>query len=206
MNALGKPALADVLDMLLAGHEAPRPSAVAEFARRYPALRSDLVRFAAAWGQEEHLPQPISLEPDEEAEVLARAWRSFEVAVIEQGRSASSALAQRRSLHDLARMSNVTLGDVAVAAGLDLPLVVKLSRRGIRPETVRRRVTQAIARFLSVDVQAVLDSLTGPPLISGASFLALEGIGAIEQEDFAAAVASSGGMTPAQKLAALRDD
>lgn len=200
MTAPNQPPFEDVLDMLLAAHDAPTAIAVADFAERYPAYRADLIRFAADWADQAYRPVPDPMSVDDEDRVFARAQSFLQNAVYEQ--QASRAATSAETLYDLAKSAGVSLREVARAAGLNVSLVTKLNRRSIRPAGVRPHIAEAIGRLLAVDTARVMRCWSGPPIMAGATFIAGEAGLQNEQEDFAAAVEASS-LSPEEKAAAL---
>jgi hypothetical protein len=193
-----QPSLGEVLDMLLETYEAPTQEAVAHFSERYPALRTDLIGFAAAWAQEAHLTLPPALTSDQEARVLSRAQSFLENQLFVR----APATAAATSLMGLIRAAGASVRDLANATGLNTALVTKLNNRLIRPDTVPHRLSAAIADFLGVEVVQVVRSWSASPRLS-ASFLA-ERETAVEQDDFASAVLGSS-LSAEAKEALLRD-
>jgi hypothetical protein len=206
MTHPNQPSLEDVLDMLLVTYGGPTPEAIADFAERFPAYRSNLFEFAVDWTEEEHLPEPGPLNADQEAVVFARAQSAFQNAAFEQTAAASQTAATARlSLAQLARAAGKSLDDVVQAAGLDHTLISKLNGRRIRPTTIRAQIARKIAAFLRVPESQVVASWTGPPHSLAMSFHAKKAPVPQHQEDFDIAVAKSS-LSPEEKAALLMDD
>jgi hypothetical protein len=204
MTGTNQLSLEDVLDMLLLAYDAPTPDAVADFAERYPAHRTDLILFAADWAGEAHLPPSAALDEQQEGRVFARAQSFLQNELFEQAGPGQMA-APTETLYDLAKLAGVSLRDVARVSGLDLGLVTKLNRRAIRPAGVRRHISRSIGSLLRIDPVRVARSWSGPQQLGAAAFLPSEAGRAFEQEDFDVAVSNSS-LTEAQKSALLCAD
>ena len=194
--------LDDVLTMMLDEYDAPSPAAVADYARRFPALRADLLRFAAAWAVGDALPAPAPLPADAEALLEARAesflqnalharaeaTRPVPLAVCASG-EAEDARPRATSLAQLARSAGQRLQDVAAATGIPLPIMSELNGRGFRPASIRAGAVRLIAAHLGVGSDRVRQSWAGGATITPAmAFLAKTKPVALPQRDFAEAI------------------
>lgn len=204
MTHLDQPMLEDVLDMLLVTYGEPTPQAIADFAERYPAFRSELMEFAVDWAEETHLPQPAPLDQEQEAVVFARAQSVFQNIVYEQTSAQSAPAAGRTSLAELAKRAGTSLGEIMGATGLDHGLISKLNGRRIRPQTIPQSLARAISNFLGLPEGQVTASWTGPPKALAMSFHARQAPIIPHQEDFDIAVAKSS-LSPEQKAKLLQD-
>lgn len=200
-----QPSLEDVLDMLLVTYGEPTPQAIADFAQRYPAYRTDLFEFAVDWAEEEHLPKPAPLGDDEEALIFSRAQSTFQNIAYEQAQADGSVVAARISLAELAKRAGKTLGDVMEAVGLDHGLISKLNGRRIRAPTIPDWLATSIGQFLSTPPTRVKASWTGPPAALSMSFHARKAPILPHQEDFDIAVAKST-LSPELQAKLLKDD
>lgn len=206
MTHSNQPSLEDVLDMMLVTYGDPTPQAIADFAQRYPAYRSELYDFAVDWAEEEHLPVPEELNAEQKTLVFARAQSLFQNIAFEQQADASATeVSTRLSLAQLAKRAGKTLDDVRQAVGLDLGLIAKLNNKRIRPESIPGPIARAIGAFLGTSEPQVRASWTGPPRALSMSFHARKTPVIPHKEDFAIAVAQST-LSPEEKAALLVDD
>jgi hypothetical protein len=190
MTHPNQPTLEDVLDMMLVAYGEPTSDAVAEYAGRFPAYRSELIEFASDWAEEEHLPTPAMLSTEQEELVFARAQSAFQNVAFEL-KAATAAAKAPSSLAELARRAGKTLGEVMQVAGLDHGLITKLNARRIRAETVPALVARSIAEFLGLSDAQVVSSWSGVPRALALSFHARQSPVVAHQEDFDIAVAKS---------------
>jgi hypothetical protein len=205
MTHTNQPPLEDVLDMLLVTYGEPTPQAIADFAERYPAYRSDLMEFAVEWTEETYLPEPAPLSADQVALVFSRAQSTFQNLAFQQANAAAPVIEARASLAELAKRASKTLGDVMEAAGMDHGLISKLNGRRIRAETIPRWIARRIADFLGVSADRVTASWTGRPAALAMSFHARKAPVMAHQEDFDIAVAKSS-LSEEEKAKLLKDD
>lgn len=204
MTHLSQPMLEDVLDTLLVTYGEPTPQAIAEFARLYPAYRSDLLEFAADWAAEAHLPEPEPLSLEQEALVFARGQSAFQNISHVQTKVETGPAAGRTSLAELAKRAGKSLGEVMSNTGLDHGLISKLNGRRILPQTIPRSLARAIADFLGLPEAQVKASWTGAPNALAMSFHSRQAPIMPHQEDFHIAVAKSS-LSPEQKAKLLQD-
>jgi hypothetical protein len=204
MTHLDQPMLEDVLDMLLVTYGEPTPQAIAEFAERYPAYRSELMEFAAEWALEDHLPEPAPLSPEQEALVFARGQSAFQNIVHAQTKVEAGSAVGRASLAELAKRAGKSLGDIMGGTGLDHGLISKLNGRRIRPQTIPQSLARAIGDFLGLPEAQVTASWTGAPKALAMSFHSRQAQIMPHQEDFDIAVAKSS-LSPEHKAKLLQD-
>ncbi len=205
MTHTNQPSLEDVLDMMLVTYGEPTPQAIADFAERYPAYRSELFNFAADWAENEVLPEPAPLSAEDRTRALARAQSLFQNIAFQQGQGdVAEQVTTRVSLTQLAKRAGKTLDDVRQALGFDLGLIAKLNSRSLKPDTIPAWVSRVAGNLLSVSEQQIRASWTGPPLALSKSFHARKAPIIPHKEDFEIAVASST-LSPEEKAALLSD-
>lgn len=192
--------LDDVLTMMLDEYDTPSAAAVADYARRFPALRAELLRFAAAWAVSDALPAPAPLPADAEALLEARAESFLQNALHARAEAARPVPAtapaavedthpRATSLAQLARSAGKRLQDVAAATGIPLPIMSELNGRGFHPASIRAGTVRLIAARLGVGSDRVRQSWAGGATITPAmAFLAKSKPVALPQRDFAEAI------------------
>lgn len=206
MTHLNQPPLEDVLDIMLVTYGEPTPQAIADFAQRYPAYRSELYDFAVDWAEEECLPKPEELTENQKALVTARAQSLFHnIAYEQQGEAGAAQVSASVSLAQLAKRAGKTLDDVRKAIGFDHGLIAKLNNRRIRPDSIPARIARAIAAVVGAPEAQVHASWTGPPRALAMSFHSQKAPVIPHKEDFAIAVAQST-LSPEEKAALLADN
>lgn len=206
MTHSNQPPLEDVLDMMLVTYGEPTPQAIADFAQRYPAYRSELYDFAVDWAEEEFLHEPEELTADQKALATARAQSLFQnIAYEQQGEAGAAQVSASVSLAQLAKRAGKTLDDVRKTIGFDHALIAKLNNRRIRPDSIPARIARAIAAVVGASEAQVHASWTGPPRALAMSFHSRKAPVIPHKEDFAIAVALST-LSPEEKAALLADD
>lgn len=205
MTHTSQPSLEDVLDMLLVTYGEPTPQAIADFAERYPAYRSDIMEFAVDWAEQVYLPEPAPLGADREALVFSRAQSMFQNLAFQQANKLAPVIEARASLAELAKRAGKTLGDVMAVVGMDHGLISKLNGRRIRPQTIPSGIAQRIAECLGVSTDRVTASWTGPPAALAMSFHSRKAPVIGHQEDFDIAVAKSS-LSDEEKATLLKGD
>lgn len=195
MTTYTEPTLDDVLNEFMAAYEKPTAEALNSFVLRYPHFQEELVDFAAAWKEQELLPESEPLSEAEEQLLVDRAMSHVQNVAFkhEQERDDSAANSTPMiSLADEAKKNGMKPKEFAKACQLDLPIFSKLSKRQIRPETIPGTLTSHIARLLGRPVGSVIEYFAAPPQgMAGQAFLAREKPQASEQQTFTDAVRNS---------------
>jgi hypothetical protein len=190
------PTLDDVLNEFVAEHERPTAEAVAQWARRYPQYRHELIDFAAAWAEQLLRPPAPELDADVEKVLIDRAMSH--VLNVEFSRNEHTQVHKRNEppidslIGEGKKVGFSSTQEFAEACGLDVVLMSKLNNRQIRPRSVPSRLISHMARLLHRAAEAIAEYLARPPKgLAGKAFLSRGKPQNTEQQSFADAVRAS---------------
>nr|WP_137677428.1 hypothetical protein [Parerythrobacter lutipelagi] len=207
--------LDEVLDMLLDEFETPSGEAIAAFSKQYPHYRTDFLRFAAAWAEEEALAPPPPLSKESEERLDARAQSALQNALYARSQedargtgevAQGNANAAGANLARLARSAGISLHDVARETRIPLSFMSQLNARNFIPETIPGHLASRLARSLKVGADQIRASWTGPPVMKRTmSYMAKGKPESGPQRDFVDAVRQSN-LPDEDKAALLMED
>jgi hypothetical protein len=186
--------LDDVLTMMLDEYDAPSKAAVADYSRRFPDHRAELLAFAAAWAVGDALPAPAPLSARDESELEARAESFLQNALHERALAAAGAAAPSRpvTLADLASAADKRLKDVALEVGIPLPIMSELNGRGFTAASIRPGTLRLLAAALETTIRRIRSCWEGEAALAPAmAFLAKSKPLVLPQRDYAEAIAAA---------------
>jgi hypothetical protein len=175
----------DIFDNLLMEFGSPTPAAIAAYSARFPALRAQLLEFAAGWAEEEHLPEPPSLSEARVADLVSGAVEGLRAALLGSAGEAGS-------FCDLLAATGLSAGEVASASGVPGAVLEKLAARRIAPASIGAKLPRVVAAAMNVPSSVLLRVWTSPaPAAALAAFLP-GGLMQPRQETLEAALVAAG--------------
>lgn len=181
---------------------------LADWMRRYPALRGDLAHAAAARWAGESVPSGAAGSPDEAASTArVRAIGRETLLAFRAGWSPTVAPAALAGLVSAARERGVEPATLAHRLQIPYAVFVKLHRRLIAPDSVPMSLLSEMGAALNRTVDDIAAYLRQPPALAlGASYRSDTAPRAGTQETFDAALRSDPETTDEQRARYLTGD
>lgn len=151
--------LDEILDRIAVEETEPSYQALTRWADLYPDHKDALRDYFATWAVQEEEPLTQSLD----LERFANRAVSHALNLLHQEQATNAAVTQE-TLSDAARHHGMDDAALAARAGLDETIVVKLSRRRIRFDTIPRLCLERLRAVLSLTFDQICERLRGPPL------------------------------------------
>jgi signal transduction histidine kinase len=193
MTENNKSKLGDVLNEFMALDELPDAATLEKWVTRYPQFRRDLIDFAAAWAEQEYLPEAPELGAEAEKRLIDRAMSHVQNVAFSRDSNTEPSERPVESLTAEAKAAGMNAPEFAKACGLDLALLTKLNNRAIRVRSIPASLIRHVAREIRRPVAAVQAYLErSPSPTARQSYVARrKPDGERRQESFAEAVRAS---------------
>ena len=166
MTHIQSPTLDDVLNEFMAEQTSPQANILNTFVERYPQYRRELINFSAAWAEQLILPAEKELTEEQEKLLVDRAMSHVANVLFsndEQSHELEKKTAPLKSLTGEAKKLGYKPQEFAIACGLDLALLTKLSNRFIILNTIPLSLINLIGRLLGRSLEEISNYLAIPP-------------------------------------------
>jgi hypothetical protein len=168
------PTINDVLNNFVTEFEQPTREAIELWIGKYPQFEHQIVDFAATWIEQEILPPSSGLSSEMEQSLVERAMSHAQNILFEQEKAAISTTETSPvvSLLKEAKQLGIGVEQLLQECNLDKPLLSKLDKLMICPETIPQNLIQQFARILHRPYDAIANYFRRPSsLQSNNSFL-----------------------------------